>query len=308
MTPPDGLPVHRARRAHVSHSARKFRYNDAADTAHHLHGPYHGTAATRRIRLPGNAVGAVADGTTRVRRAAGEAVRPHRGRRSHQGSLVGQRALCLRDADRRPAHHRQRHGAARVASGVPCGDLGAAGTSSSCWPGCSAPPPRWTHTGCAGSYGASHCRMALFSLLYSLEMVALGNEFKLHVTQLPWTLWFLMSLICWRLLLPVVVLLRYPLAVTSVVALAAAMSTSWGWPSPPAVRSSTCRSSSSGGGSDRVPCGAGSPPAGPCRWPSPLWRRGPWSGGSGTTASRAPGRPCGTRTPRPTHWASTGPG
>ncbi|MEV0036563.1 acyltransferase family protein [Streptomyces sp. NPDC050804] len=62
---------------------------------------------------------------------------------------------------------------------------------------------------------------ALFSLLYSLEMVALGEEFKLHVTQLPWTLWFLMSLICWRLLLPVVVLLRYPLAVTSVVALAA---------------------------------------------------------------------------------------
>lgn len=61
----------------------------------------------------------------------------------------------------------------------------------------------------------------LFSLFFSLEMVALGSEFKLHLTQLPWTLWFLMSLIGWRLLLPLVVLLRYPLTITTVVALAA---------------------------------------------------------------------------------------
>lgn len=60
---------------------------------------------------------------------------------------------------------------------------------------------------------------ALFSLLYSVEVVLLGNEFKLHVVQLPWTLWFLMSLICWRLLLPIVVLLRYPLLITTVVSL-----------------------------------------------------------------------------------------
>ncbi|WP_340560895.1 acyltransferase family protein [Streptomyces sp. GSL17-111] len=62
---------------------------------------------------------------------------------------------------------------------------------------------------------------ALFSLLYSLEVLALGGEFRLHVTQLPWTLWFLMSLFCWRLLLPLVVQLRHPLIMTSVAALAA---------------------------------------------------------------------------------------
>ncbi|MEV0694871.1 acyltransferase family protein [Streptomyces sp. NPDC050388] len=59
-----------------------------------------------------------------------------------------------------------------------------------------------------------------FSLLYSLEKYWLGNEFIVHVVQLPWTLWFLMSLFFWRLLLPFVVQLRHPLLVTTVVALA----------------------------------------------------------------------------------------
>ncbi|WP_371670981.1 acyltransferase family protein [Streptomyces sp. NBC_00289] len=60
----------------------------------------------------------------------------------------------------------------------------------------------------------------LFSLLFSLEMYALDHPFTVHVAQLPWTLWFLMSLFCWRLLLPLVVQLRHPLLVTTVVALA----------------------------------------------------------------------------------------
>ncbi|MFI8303887.1 acyltransferase family protein [Streptomyces sp. NPDC085927] len=59
-----------------------------------------------------------------------------------------------------------------------------------------------------------------FSLLYSLERYWLGNEFIVHVVQLPWTLWFLMSLFFWRLLLPLVVQLRHPLLVTTGVALA----------------------------------------------------------------------------------------
>ncbi|GAB2813350.1 acyltransferase family protein [Streptomyces chlorus] len=59
-----------------------------------------------------------------------------------------------------------------------------------------------------------------FSLLYSLEKYWLGNEFIVHVVQLPWTLWFLMSLFFWRLLLPLVVQLRHPLLVTTGVALA----------------------------------------------------------------------------------------
>ncbi|MFE9312645.1 acyltransferase family protein [Streptomyces sp. NPDC088353] len=59
-----------------------------------------------------------------------------------------------------------------------------------------------------------------FSLLYSLEKYWLGNEFVVYVVQLPWTLWFLMSLFFWRLLLPLVVQLRHPLLVTTVIALA----------------------------------------------------------------------------------------
>ncbi|MEU1690882.1 acyltransferase family protein [Streptomyces hirsutus] len=59
-----------------------------------------------------------------------------------------------------------------------------------------------------------------FSLLYSLEKYWMGNEFIVHVVQLPWTLWFLMSLFFWRLLLPLVVQLRHPLLVTTGVALA----------------------------------------------------------------------------------------
>ncbi|MGW7200210.1 acyltransferase family protein [Streptomyces chryseus] len=60
----------------------------------------------------------------------------------------------------------------------------------------------------------------IFSLLFSLENAWLGAEFTVHVVQLPWTLWFLMSLFFWRLLLPLVVQLRHPLFVTTCVALA----------------------------------------------------------------------------------------
>ncbi|WP_138905748.1 acyltransferase family protein, partial [Streptomyces albidochromogenes] len=60
----------------------------------------------------------------------------------------------------------------------------------------------------------------IFSLLFSLENYWLGAEFTVHVVQLPWTLWFLMSLFFWRLLLPLVVQLRHPLFVTTCVALA----------------------------------------------------------------------------------------
>lgn len=60
----------------------------------------------------------------------------------------------------------------------------------------------------------------LFSLLFSLESRWLGGEFTLHIVQLPWTLWFLMSLFFWRLLLPLVTQLRHPLLITTGIALA----------------------------------------------------------------------------------------
>ncbi|MFD3455343.1 acyltransferase family protein [Streptomyces sp. NPDC058691] len=60
----------------------------------------------------------------------------------------------------------------------------------------------------------------LFSVLFSLEAYWLGAEFTLHIAQLPWTLWFLMALFFWRLMLPLVVQLRYPLVITTCAALA----------------------------------------------------------------------------------------
>ncbi|MFE5212094.1 acyltransferase family protein [Streptomyces sp. NPDC056600] len=60
----------------------------------------------------------------------------------------------------------------------------------------------------------------LFGLLFSLESWVLGAEFRVHVAQLPWNLWFLMSLFFWRLLHPLVLQLRFPLATTTAVALA----------------------------------------------------------------------------------------
>ncbi|MFE5402788.1 acyltransferase family protein [Streptomyces sp. NPDC056580] len=81
----------------------------------------------------------------------------------------------------------------------------------------------------AGPLGPRHLRTLLrsivlpallFSLLFSAESYALGSPFTLHITQLPWTLWFLMSLFFWRLLLPLVAQLRHPLPVTTAVALA----------------------------------------------------------------------------------------
>ncbi|MGW0283779.1 acyltransferase family protein [Streptomyces sp. NPDC003236] len=81
----------------------------------------------------------------------------------------------------------------------------------------------------AGPLGPRHLRTLLrsivlpallFSVLFSVESYALGSPLTLHITQLPWTLWFLMSLFFWRLLLPLVAQLRHPLAVTTAVALA----------------------------------------------------------------------------------------
>ncbi|MFI6337737.1 acyltransferase family protein [Streptomyces sp. NPDC050535] len=70
----------------------------------------------------------------------------------------------------------------------------------------------------------------MFSLLFSVENYWLGSKFVLHVVQLPWTLWFLMSLFCWRLLLPLVVQLRYPLIITTGIALAVGYIDEFGLP------------------------------------------------------------------------------
>jgi fucose 4-O-acetylase-like acetyltransferase len=58
-------------------------------------------------------------------------------------------------------------------------------------------------------------------ILLSTEKVLLGMEFTFHLTHWPWTLWFLMALLWWRLMLPLINELRYPLLCTTGLALAA---------------------------------------------------------------------------------------
>ncbi|CAL9561203.1 hypothetical protein SUDANB145_04623 [Streptomyces sp. enrichment culture] len=56
-------------------------------------------------------------------------------------------------------------------------------------------------------------------ILLSTEKVLLGMEFTFHLSRWPWTLWFLMALLWWRLLLPLITQLRFPLLCTTALAL-----------------------------------------------------------------------------------------
>jgi hypothetical protein len=58
-------------------------------------------------------------------------------------------------------------------------------------------------------------------ILLSTQKVMLGMEFTYHLSRWPWTLWFLMALLWWRLLLPLITQLRYPLLCTTGLALVA---------------------------------------------------------------------------------------
>ncbi|EDY44147.1 acyltransferase family protein [Streptomyces sp. SPB074] len=147
-----------------------------------------------------------------------------------------------------------------------------------------------------------------FSLLFSLESYALGGPSTLHLAQLPWTLWFLMSLFCWRLLLPLVAQLRHPLLVTTAVAAGLGYVEEFG------LLFSASRTlvylplfwlgRRLGQGAGR----SGWRAAGVCRSRSPVSPARPSRPGAGTATSPARGSRCGTRTRRTPRWAWRAPG
>jgi fucose 4-O-acetylase-like acetyltransferase len=60
-------------------------------------------------------------------------------------------------------------------------------------------------------------------LLHTLERRWATGEWRSFVLEPAWTMWFLLSLLCWRLALPYLARLRHPLAVSVALALAAGL-------------------------------------------------------------------------------------
>ena len=62
----------------------------------------------------------------------------------------------------------------------------------------------------------------IFQLLHELaKMLLLGHEFELQFVTPAWTLWFLLALLMWRLVTPVLRVLRYPLVFAVAIAIIA---------------------------------------------------------------------------------------
>jgi fucose 4-O-acetylase-like acetyltransferase len=57
-------------------------------------------------------------------------------------------------------------------------------------------------------------------LLHTLELRLIYGDWTFNVAQPHWAMWFLLSLLCWRIGLPYLARLRYPLATSVVLALA----------------------------------------------------------------------------------------
>ncbi|WP_241981151.1 acyltransferase family protein [Cryobacterium algoritolerans] len=61
----------------------------------------------------------------------------------------------------------------------------------------------------------------VFETIWTLLRWLLGGEFNLDYSSASWTLWFLISLLAWRLMLPFIVLLRYPLLISILISIGA---------------------------------------------------------------------------------------
>lgn len=61
----------------------------------------------------------------------------------------------------------------------------------------------------------------IFETIWTVIRWALGGSFDLDYTTASWTLWFLIALAVWRVVLPYLVLLRYPLLIAIVISIAA---------------------------------------------------------------------------------------
>lgn len=61
----------------------------------------------------------------------------------------------------------------------------------------------------------------IFETIWTTLRWLLGGSFRLDYSSASWTLWFLLALVIWRVLLPYLVLLRYPLLVSILLSLGA---------------------------------------------------------------------------------------
>ncbi|MRG61745.1 acyltransferase family protein [Agromyces sp. CFH 90414] len=61
----------------------------------------------------------------------------------------------------------------------------------------------------------------IFETIWTVVRWALGGDFALDYTTASWTLWFLIALAAWRIALPYLVLLRYPLIIAIVISILA---------------------------------------------------------------------------------------
>src|SRR5829696_428698 len=61
----------------------------------------------------------------------------------------------------------------------------------------------------------------IFETIWTLLKWVLGGEFALDFTTASWTLWFLIALAVWRVVLPYLVMLRYPLLIAIAISIGA---------------------------------------------------------------------------------------
>ncbi len=61
----------------------------------------------------------------------------------------------------------------------------------------------------------------IFETIWTVIRWALGGAFELDYTTASWTLWFLIALAIWRIVLPYLVLLRYPLLIAIAISIGA---------------------------------------------------------------------------------------
>lgn len=61
----------------------------------------------------------------------------------------------------------------------------------------------------------------IFETIWTILKWALGGEFRFDLTTASWTLWFLIALAVWRVVLPYLVMLRYPLIIAIVISIGA---------------------------------------------------------------------------------------
>lgn len=59
----------------------------------------------------------------------------------------------------------------------------------------------------------------IFETIWTVVRWALGAKFLLDYSTASWTLWFLLALVFWRLSLPYLVLLRYPLTISIIISI-----------------------------------------------------------------------------------------